>query len=402
MEKMLKIVMMLCFVALTLLMMASCDLTADMFETFATTPEATTPEATTPDTTIPETTTPDVTTPSQTTPEETTPEDTTDTTPPAEYLDSAAEYVYNLYKDLNITRKDFEITNKVVVGGYLYNIEWAVNTRKVTIEEKDENTYIVNVDEESSQELPYVLTAVVKASDGSIAVKMFNLTVPQYDLTTFEEYQAAREGEIVIIKGVVVAISSHSAGGRFNSLFLADPEGKGGYHSFNMGQDPITDLGIEVGMTVEVTGPISPYGGMQEIKGGTARITDATKKEIKPFDVTEKFANGESLLNYAGALVTIRGVEIKHQDLETVSKQYLYFELGENISYIRTYVPHFPSALRIDVDETGALSSPDKTIIDAAHAEHFGWTANVTGIVTFYNNMQYLIPISVDCFEYLE
>ena len=48
------------------------------------------------------------------------------------------------------------------------------------------------------------------------------------------------------------------------------------------------------------------------------------------------------------------------------------------------------------------MTQDDKAIIDAAHAEHFGWAANVTGLLVLYNNSPYLVPMSVDCFEYLE
>ncbi len=303
---------------------------------------------------------------------------------------AAADYVYNLYKNKSTTAADFEVTAVANIAGVKHTVEWSVDTDKVTITKKDDNTYIVNVDEESAEELHYVLTATVKGGDQT-ATKSFNLTVPKYELTSFEEYMAAKEGDNVVVKGIVVAINSKSAGNKYNHLFLADLDGKGGYYCYSMAKDPIADDGIELGMIVEVSGPVTPYSGMQEIKGGTARIVDSNKKTVETLDITSKVANGESLANYVGLPVTIKGVEITGQELDKETSQYLNFKLGEKTAYVRTYVTDFPTTLPVD----------KKGEIDAAHADHFGWLANATGILVLYNSNPYLIPMGTDCFEYL-
>ena len=303
---------------------------------------------------------------------------------------AAADYVYNLYKNKSVTAADFEVTAVANIAGVKHTVEWSVNTEKVTITKKNDTTYIVNVDEESPEEVAYVLTATVKGGDQT-ATKSFNLTVPKYELTSFEAYMAAKEGDNVVIKGIVVAINSKSVGNKYNHLFLADLEGKGGYYCYSMTTDPIADDGIELGMTVEVSGPVTPYSGMQEIKGGTARIVDRTIKTVEAIDITTKVANGESLANYVGLPVTIKGVEIAGQELDKETSQYLNFKVGEKTAYVRTYVTDFPTTLPV----------AEKANIDAAHAEHFGWLANATGILVLYNSNPYLIPMGTDCFEYL-
>ena len=303
---------------------------------------------------------------------------------------AAADYVYNLYKNKSVTAADFEVTAVANVAGVKHTVEWSVNTDKVTITKKNDTTYIVNVDEESAEELAYVLTATVKGGD-QVATKTFNLTVPKYELTSFEAYMAAKEGDNVVVKGIVVAINSKSAGNKYNHLFLADLEGKGGYYCYSMATDPIADEGIELGMTVEVSGPVTPYSGMQEIKGGAVRIVDSSKKDVAVLDITEKVVNGESLANYVGLPVTIKGVEIAGQELDKETSQYLNFKVGEKTAYVRTYVTDFPTTLPV----------AEKANIDAAHAEHFGWLANATGILVLYNSNPYLIPMGTDCFEYL-
>ena len=310
-------------------------------------------------------------------------------TPKEFNVDAAAEYIYNLYKNKSVTATDFEVTAVANIAGVPHTVEWSVDTNKVSIKVKDANTFIVDVDEESPEELAYVLTATIKGGDKT-ATKSFNLTVPKYVLTPFEEYIDMTEGNVVV-KGIVVGINSKAAGNTRNHLFLVDLAGKGGYYSYQMDADPVADLGIEVGMIVEVSGPVSPYSGMQEIKGGVARIVDSTIHEFDIVDITEAFANGSSLKNYVGMLVTIKGVEITGQELGGTS-EYLKFKLNGKEAYVRTYVTDFPTSLK----ET------DKATIDAAHLEHFGWNANATGILVLYNSNPYLIPVGVDCFEYLE
>ena len=316
-----------------------------------------------------------------------------DKTPEVTYnVDSAATYVFNLYKDKGpVTGADFDVTAKVQVGGVSYDVEWTA-TEGATIVKKDANTYTVDINEKATEAYEYTLTATVKAADGTTAQKTFRFSVPKYEVMSFEQYMAAQQGDNVIVEGIVVAINSKAAGNKYNHLFLADAEGKGGYYCYSITKDPVADLGIELGMTVSVTGPVEPYSGMQEIKGGTAKIVDPTKKEVAPLDITAKILAGESLANYVGLPVTIKDVEIAGQELDKETSQYLKFKVGEITSYLRTYVTDFPTTLKAD----------DKAAIDAAHAEKFGYKANVTGILVLYNSNPYLIPMTTDCFEYLE
>ncbi|MBQ1229992.1 MAG: hypothetical protein IIX80_03050, partial [Clostridia bacterium] len=156
---------------------------------------------------------------------------------------AAAAYVFNLYKDNGpITAADFDVTAKVQHNGVSYDVEWTA-TEGVTVEKKNDTTYTVNVDEESPAEVAYTLTATVKAADGTSATKTFNFTVPKYNLTSFEDYMAAAENDNVVVKGIVVAINSKAAGNKYNHLFLADLQGKGGYYCYSITQDPVADLG---------------------------------------------------------------------------------------------------------------------------------------------------------------
>ena len=304
-------------------------------------------------------------------------------------LAGAAAYVESLYKeDLTITSVDFKVVSQVMIGGVTYQIDWSVDTDKVTVGAPADGKVVVDVNEKSPEEVAYKLTATIKAGDGSTKKVTFKLTVPKYEVNSHAEYLAAAKGDIVTVEGIVVAINSKDAGNKYNHLFLADTSVTGGYYCYSINQDPVKELGIQVGMTVKVTGPIEPYSGMQEIKGGDAAIVDSTIKEVNTLDITEKFASGADLGAYVGLPVTIKGVTLANQALETATDQYLNFKLGDKTSYIRTYVTDFPTTMKAE----------DKATIDADHAAHFGYKADVTGILVLFNGAPYLIPMSVTPF----
>lgn len=326
-------------------------------------------------------------------------------TPTVTYdIDKAAAFFDNLYKEdfeaNTVTAADFTVVAQVKVNDVIYPVEWTVDTNKVTVSEVQNGFITINVDEESPKEVAYKLTATIKSGDGKTATRSYNFTVPEYILWNHDEYMNATSGETVVVKGIVVAMNSASAGNKRNHLFLADTKTDGGYYSYDMAVDPL-ELGIEIGMTVEVSGPATPYTSngvtMQEIKGGSARIIDKTKQNVAPLDVTAKFAAGESLIQYVGRSVTIKGVEIGEQVLGG-SSDYLYFKLGDKSAYLRSYLTDLNYSL---LNKDGStVTSAAKTQIETEHAAHFGYTADVTGIVIYYGAQVYLMPISADCFVY--
>ena len=377
------------------------ETTTDAPETGTAAPETdaseTETEAPETDTTASETEAPET----DTTAPETEPE-TTPATPDVEYdLEAAAEYVNSLYKKgETITAADYQVVGQVMIAGVKYMVTWTADNDKVKLVEG--NPYwTVDVDEKAKEEHSYKLTATITAGDGTTTTVSFDRTVPEYVLWSFEEYINAPEGTTVVIEGIVVAMNSKSLGNTRNHLFLADVEGKGGYYCYQLDTDPV-EAGVKVGMTVSVTAVTAPYSGMQETKGGTFTIVDETIKTVEPVDITDKFIAGESLKNYVGLPVVIKGVTIGTQDLATATSQYLYFERDGQKAYVRSYVTDFPTSLQIIKGENGAISSPDKDAMDADHAAHFGYTADATGILILYSGNPYLIPMSATPFTNYE
>ena len=335
-------------------------------------------------------------------------------TPSVSYdLDNAKSTLRELYPNLLPTKEtpvpstiaNFNVTKVLTCADGKYTVTWSANTESVKIvdyQPKDENdifsaettsTVKVILD---SEDVNYVLTATITAPDNTTAVVDFSLVIPKLDCNTHEEYMAAAKGEEVMVKGIVVAINAKSLGNKYNHVFLADTDVVGGYYCYSITEDP-AELGIKVGMTVAVSGPIEPYSGMQEIKGGQVVILDDTIKTVEPIDITDKFISGADLGAYVGLPVTIKGVELGSQELENATSQYLWFSIGEQKGYVRTYVTDF--AVGSSAKEMEEL----KAAIDADHAAHFGFKADATGILILYSGAPYLVPMSATPFtNYVE
>ena len=312
---------------------------------------------------------------------------------PVEYqIDKAEAFLKNMYKDVNpVTGADYEVVGQIRVANVAYTVTWASNTEEVKIVALENGNYLVDLDENSTKDVPYTLTATITAGNGDTATIVYERKVPDKTAAlSWDEYMAAKKGDTVIVKGIVVAMNGKSGTNKYNHLYLADESGKGGYYAYKLTDeyDPIA-AGVKVGMTVIVTGECSPYSGMQEIFGGTFTIVDETIKPVDPIDITEYVLAGNTDFSaYVALPVTIKGVTIGTQVLDVETSQYLNFSIGGLNSYIRTYVTDFPTTLTPD----------DKAAIDKAHADHFGYKADVTGIVVLYSGNPYLIPMSVDCF----
>lgn len=332
-------------------------------------------------------------------------------TPSVSYdLDNAKSTLRELYPNLLPTKEtpvpstiaDFNVTKVLTCADGKYTVTWSTNVDSIEIvdyvptKEGDifsaETTSTVKV-KMGSEDVNYVLTATITAPDNTTAVVDFTLVIPKLDCDSHEDYMAAVKDQELMIKGIVVAINSVSLGNKYNHVFLADTDVVGGYYCYKLAADP-ADLGVKVGMTVTVSGKMSPYSGMQEITGGQLVILDDSIQSVEPVDITDKFAAGADLGAYVALPVTIKGVEIGTQDLVAETSQYLYFSIGEEKGYVRTYVTDFPA---------GMLTAADKATIDADHAAHFGYKADVTGILILYSGAPYLIPMSVTPFtNYVE
>lgn len=308
-------------------------------------------------------------------------------------LAKAREYLYSLYVDKSTeTATDLEYPARVKGGNTFFDVEWTVtivsgNGEIKVVNSENEGFVVVDVPGEPAEDIVYKLTATIKDPEGKKNETLeYTYTVPQFKLTSFSEYAAAADDTLLVCQGVVTAILSKTLGDSSNSLYFQDNDG--GYYAYNITADPV-EAGIEVGMTVRVTGLKDTYNGTYEIVSGEAQIIDSAKKPATPADWTEIFQNAAdlkdaSLTTLQSFLVTIKGVEITKQD-----DKYLKFKLGDKETYIYISSSNCPGT----ADEEAAMI--------AEYNEKSGYLANVTGLVTLYNGSFYLTPCGPDAFEYL-
>ena len=331
--------------------------------------------------------------------EEPTTDPTPETTPAADAdLKAAYDLVHNLSKDITeATGANYDLVGSVKVKDKNYKVNWTVTVadNQVTLQTSEDGLTVTVVvpSNEPNADIPYTLKFTVTNEKGESLSREYSHYVPKFKVNTHEEYLAASTNDPLVVEGIVVAINSKAAGNSRNHLFLADATVTGGYYIYQMDVDPVADLGIQVGMTVRVTGPASPYSGMQEIKGGVPEIIDTTIKTVPTVDITAAFASGADLKAYVGLPVTIKGVTIGDQELGGTS-DYLNFSLNGKESYVRSYKTDLPTSF---TDLAAA-----KAAIEAAHASHFNWSADVTGILVLYSGNPYLIPMTEDCFNFLQ
>ena len=314
-------------------------------------------------------------------------------------LEDAKTVLRDIYKNKENqnTASDWDVVSGVVVGETRFTITWTTNSNDVVITESlTEGMVTVDViPEEPEAAINYTLTATISDAEGNTTTTSFNFVVPKFQVNTWEEYCKAVKGDALVVEGIVVAINSKAAGNSRNHLFILDETGVGGYYIYQMDKDPVADFGVEVGMTVRVSGNAEPYGTapnvLPEINGdvNVKILKNGEKTDFDYIDMTEKFKVGANFNSFVAMPVVLKNVLIGGQNMSEANKQYLYFTVNGIESYVRTYVTDFPTGLAADA----------KAEIDALHASKQGYTADVYGILITYSGNPYIIPTSVDCFN---
>ena len=307
-------------------------------------------------------------------------------------LSKAKSYLFAMYKDKAIvTPSDYTVVDTVMINGVSYSVEWSsdVDSSSVSFVPQNNHMVVVDVNEKTPMEVSYTLTATLKDGEGNTETVSFPHSIPAFKESSWAEYKDAADDSTVVVKGVVTGIMAKSKGNSSNCLYIQD--GDGGYYVYAMAADPI-ESGIEVGMTVRVTGAKDTYSGTLEIANATVEILDEGKTAYAPVDWTSKYdaattLKDEALTKEQALLVTIKGVEVTGQD--TSSGYYKFKKNG-----LESYVRISSSVCPIDKDAQTALKN--------GHAEHYGWTADVTGVICVYDGAFYLSPVEgFDAFTYV-
>lgn len=297
----------------------------------------------------------------------------------------------DIYKDKegSLTPGDFDIVNGVVIDETRFAINWTTDTDKVVITEstKDGMVTVDLVDEEPIEAFSYTITATITDAKGNTATASFSFNVPKFVFNTCAEYYAAKAGDYVVVTGIITGMMSKDNGNDDkNCLFLQDLNNEGGYYVFGLVDDPT--VSFKIGQTVIVKGTKDIYSGTHEIKDATVKLADSTIKTVTPIDFTDIFKNATdtastTLTGMQGMLVTIKGVTVGTAG----SNGYYNWSLDGKTSYVR-----------ISSSANATTHAQEAIIIEKFNA-NFNNKADVTGIVTIYQNKFYLQPIDENAFS---
>ena len=193
-------------------------------------------------------------------------------------LEAALKYVHALYKDKpTVTAVDFDRTAQVMIDGVAYKVEWTTNTDKVKVVVNDKIATI-DVDEESPEQVDYVLTATVSDAEGNKLSKEYNYTVPKFEgyKTILDAAYALASGETLdgtfTLAGVITAVTTPYDSGYNNVTVIIQV---GDYvdmpimcYRLKDGAEAGIAEKLKVGDTITVTGTLKNYNGTIEFDAG--------------------------------------------------------------------------------------------------------------------------------------
>ena len=224
---------------------------------------------------------------------------------PADQLEAAKNAFEKTYTTDLIpeeTDVDFTVPKAVPYGGlYSFPITWTVSDSKITIDNHSDTEVLVNIPEESKDEIKYTLTATITADDGTTAKVEFERTVPEFKLYDYEGYVNAAKNATVNIDGIITAILPKDNGASNSGFYMntVDKDGKpnGGVYVYN---PKASTSDLRIGMTVRAAGKKDVYNGTHElINARRFTILDSTIKTVEPVDYTEAFKNAKDLSDAA-------------------------------------------------------------------------------------------------------
>ena len=307
-------------------------------------------------------------------------------------LQNAKNYLFAMYKDKAVvTASDYTVVDTVMISGVSYPVAWSsdVEEKSVSFVSNSNHMVTVDVDEKSPVDVDYTLTGTISDDRGNTLTVTFPHRIPAFKESSWVEYKEAADDSTLVVKGIVTGIMSKTKGNSSNCLYIQDDVG--GYYVYAMAQDPL-ESGIQLGMTVRVTGSKDTYSGTLEIANAAVEILDSSISSYGPVDWTEKYEKAtslkdEDLTREQALLVTVKDVEVTGQD--TASGYYKFKKNG-----LESYVRISSSVCPIDKDAQNELKN--------GHAEHYGWKADVTGVICVYDGAFYLSPVEgFDAFTYV-
>ena len=299
-------------------------------------------------------------------------------------LEDAKEYVDSIMKPkAESTPADYEVLAQVTIGQETFTIEWSVDvTSGVKVVVAEDGKVTIDVDERAAADVAYVLKATIKNANGKTIETSYNRKVPAFKELTHSEFTQKADDEAVVIKGVITGIVNTDTK---HEIYLEDSVG--GYYVYNVAAEKME--GLVIGMEIRVLGVKGTYYGVHQVEDASIEIINATPAPVTPKDITAIINAAANLKDAAltklqSTLVTIKGVTVLGQN----AKDATYFDFAVN--GMTTYVRISSSA--------NMLTDAQTTTFKANVAANIGKSADVTGIVSIYNNQVYFLPVTENAF----
>lgn len=222
----------------------------------------------------------------------------------------AIEKVLLPQNDTTVTA-DFTVVNTVKYNGETVNVTWKSNNNLVKFVTGEDGKTSTQIDFKGNLDkaVDVTLTAEVKIGD-TTAAKTFSITVPKYKIYTMAEADAAKSGEALALKGVIVYKEPYSTKYKNAAVYLRSEDG--GFEAYQLAcTKEQYDTELLIGNTLVVSGPKSYYDGLRETKPSTYTLTTDAKVTTPVEDLTSLVTSGTGISEaYQCHLVKLTDVEI--------------------------------------------------------------------------------------------
>lgn len=330
-------------------------------------------------------------------------DDNTPDTPDLTGLNAAKEYLQTmLNSESTVTGADFTRPATLRNQHGDYTVTWTLDVtsgpaESIVLGDVVDALQKFNVDEFSSEEVIYTLTATITDANGNTATLTYNHKVPAFALNSYEEYLAgceANDGEtIYTIKGYVVGVNADSGSSSKGSLWIVDADGNGYYAYAPTLDASVTEsreainAAFPLGTEVVVKGTVTTYSGCLEFNKGCEVIYtgNSVDPSTLPYvDCTELFGSAssmtdaEKLIGTQSTRVALNGVTMGEID----GYNYHFTVNGVDfICYMNIYL----------------LSEEENAELVAKWNP--GGKANLTGIINVYSSKYQIYPDTVNSVE---
>lgn len=216
---------------------------------------------------------------------------------------------------------DFKVTGVVKLDDKEYNVTWKSDNEYAVVGDLADNFYTIKIRyaENYSADQSVKLTATItnKDDENDTYTKEFEFKIPKFNATSIEEYDAAKAGDTVTVKGIVVAKEAYDSSYKNGSVYVQDISGNGGYYAYRVKADSQAayDSDLAIGNTVLITGKKALYNGLREFDSTGCTYTLVSKNnndQIKNTNVTD-------LIKGSGVTAALQNQLISFDNLEIVS-----------------------------------------------------------------------------------